>query len=269
MLEERTMSKEIYAIRGTHGFIGERLVTRLEGDGHTVINIPRDWVNAPAADVYVGMAAYGNSYEQKDPIETYRVNVMENLRLLQDADEDCRAVVLVSTSSVLIPHQTFYSASKKAMEEMAQLYSREYNLPIAVVRPSTVTGIGEQPHRLIPRLIKSCLYGEEIPFVPQPTHDFIDVDDFLTGLIFVADNIRDYRSKRVNLSSGRSYTNDQVRRMVEQETGRPANVRLVESLRSYDTDQWVVEPTIPELPIKPLEQSIREMVEHELKRANH
>ena len=253
--EEHTVNKE-YAVRGK-GFVGDKLIERVDAE-----YIPRDWIELPICDNLFYLAAYGNVYYQKETLEVYKANIIEPLRLIEESG-DCKSIVLVSTSSVLIPHQTFYSASKKAMEEMARLYYSEHKKPVVCVRPSTVTGVGEQYGRLIPTLIRSCLYGEEMNFVPEPTHDFIDVDDFVTGLLHVSQNIEEYKGKAVNISSGNSLTNQEVREIVEEITGKPANVKIVPSMRSYDTKSWIVKPDL-DLPRKSIYQSIREMVEYEL-----
>lgn len=240
--------KEQYLMRGS-GFISSRLKSLLP----TALYLPRDWVEVPKADRIIYTAGYGNYYDQKDIHETYKANITEVLRLIPYTD---KSFVYISTSSVLLPVQTEYSRSKKIMEDL--IIRSEY--PVVAVRPSSVTGVGEQERHLIPTLIRSCIDGEEMPFVGEPTHDYIDVDDFAREVIYVSTKMRKYRNKVVNLSSGVIYSNYEVKNMVEEITGKKANVKMVESMRKYDTHKWEIEPDLYKAE-KPLCLSIKEMVD--------
>ena len=236
--------REKYLVRGK-GFVGDRLI-KMGGE-----YLPRNWEGHFETVIYT--AGYGNYYDQKDVYETYRVNVLEPLKLIQN----CENFVYISTSSVLLPVQTSYSHSKKTMEEILENYENA-----VVIRPSSITGVGEQGKHLIPTLIRSCLYSEKMPFVSEPTHDFIDIEDFCRGLLYVSENIDQYKGKSLNLSSGINYSNQEVKEIVEGVTGKKANVKLVESMRKYDTDKWIVKPDL-HFAKKTLYQSISEMYEAE------
>jgi nucleoside-diphosphate-sugar epimerase len=257
-----------YTLRGASGFLGSKFKELLELSEHKISNLNRDWKTIPkTADFVVNFSAYGNNYEQKNLEETYKVNLMDSIRILKESR--C-PVVLISTSSVLLPVQTPYSASKKAMEEMALIYARDHNKKVVIVRPSTVTGVGEQPTRLISKLIRSCLYGEEMRFIGTPTHDFIDVVDFCEELIYITENIDDYCGKVLNLSSGINfYSNQEVLKIVEQETKDKAIIKRVPMMRTYDSDKWVVEDSFPQIQKKSLRRIIKEMVDYELQRTNN
>ena len=231
------------AIRG-HGFVGNKLLSLSQGQ-----YIPRDWTGLFGDVIYT--AAYGNYYDQKDLYKTYRVNVLEVIKLLKSSE----SFIYISTSSVLLPIQTPYSHSKKVMEEIL----KEVDIPACAIRPSSITGVGEQERHLIQTLIKSCLEGELIPFVTEPSHDFIDINDFCDGVLYISNNINKFKGKSLNLSSGKNYKNKEVLSMVEEITGSKANIKLVDSMRKYDTDEWIVKPDL-EFSSKPLYLSIQEMV---------
>ena len=137
--------------------------------------------------------------------------------------------------------------------------------PYLIVRPSSVTGVGEQSQHLIPTLIRSCIDGEEMPFVGEPKHDFIDIDDFCNGLVtLIKEGVY---NQTVNISSGIQYSNEDVKKMVEVVTGKKANIKRVKSMRKYDTDKWIVKPDIKG--IKPLIISIQQMVDEYTREKNH
>jgi len=141
-------------------------------------------------------------------------------------------------------------------------------MPWIIVRPSSVTGVGEQEQHLIPKLIKSCLDGVEMPFVGEPTHDYIDVEDFVKGVMYLTENINKYRNQTFQISSGISYSNEDVKNMVESITGKEANIKRVENMRKYDTEKWIVKPTL-EFSQRPLYLSISEMVNEYTRKKNY
>ena len=138
----------------------------------------------------------------------------------------------------------------------------KYHLPIAIIRPFSVTGVGEQKEHLIPTLIRSCYTGEQVNFVQEPVHDFIDVEDVVDVILNLSNN-----SARgiFELGSGKQYSNAQVLDIVERVTGKKANINFVPSLRPYDNENWASTNFKSRgwgwSPTKSLEQSIKEMVE--------
>lgn len=254
------MERLKHLISGSRGFIGSQLRSSLEQQGQQVLSLDRDWTHLPYFDKLFYLSAYGNYSYQKDVLETYKVNLTEVIRTLEKS-QGFGSMIFVSTSSVLLPVQTPYSLSKSAMERVVRYYSDELGVMAAVVRPSSVTGVGEQEKHLIPTLIRSCLHGEEMPFVGAPVHDYIDVQDFINGMLYVSDNIKQYQGRVFNISSGRGYSNEQVKDMVEKITGKKAKIKRVESLRKYDTKDWVVEDSFPDVKKRPLEETIYNMVQ--------
>ena len=229
-------------VRGK-GFVGDRLI-KMGGE-----YLPRDFRGKYKTIIYT--AGYGNYYDQKDTYETYKVNVLEAIRAM----ESCEQFVYISTSSVSLPVQTSYSHSKKTMEEIIG------NRGI-VIRPSSITGIGEQDKHLIPTLIRSCLNNEKMPFVSEPTHDFIDIEDFCQGVLYIVERFEKFEGNIINLSSGINYSNEKVKEIVENITKKKANTFEVANMRKYDTKEWVVKPNI-NFAKKTLFQSIKEMYEAE------
>ena len=185
------------------------------------------------------------------------------MAILKQIDwEKINSFIFLSTSSVKRRVQTFYSRTKRAAEEILLAYMEKYNAPISIIRPLSITGVGEQKEHLIPTLIRSCFLNIEIPFVPRPHHDFIDVEDVVEAILL----LKEKRVKGIfEAGRGESYSNQQVLEMVERITGKKAKIKLVDSLRPYDSEEWVnTNFRLRKLgwrPRKPLSQSIKEMVE--------
>lgn len=238
-------------ITGSSGFIGCNLFRRVDAKPikHHDIAIYRRY----GCDRLFFLSTYGNMAHHHDYQEMLNANVADLFYILSTFRG---WMCYMSSSSVTLPVQTPYSRFKRAGEEIVLGFPE---IEPCVVRPYSVTGVGEQGEHLIPTLIRSCMEGEEMPFDPMPTHDFVDVDDVVYGLIELA-------KERVvgihEFGNGIPYSNQAVLELVEQATGKKANVKHATSLRSYDNTAWYCRnPSKLFNPKKTLVQSISEMVE--------
>lgn len=248
--------RERWGISGSNGFIGSHLVEKLQEDGYEVVLITRSGFVPRKLDRLIDTASFGNMSYQIDPIQIYTANVIRVIDILNQS-EGIKSIILTSTSSVELPYQTLYSASKKAMEDVSQIYKREKGLPITVIRPLSIYGVGEQKEHLIPKLIDSCLNGTQIPFVGEPKHDFLYVDDFIKALIEISDFEKERGSRPYKVGSGHLISNEEVKDVVEKITGKKANLKRVDSMRKYDTSEW---PTGDNWSKVSLEEGIRRMI---------
>ena len=202
-------------VTGSSGFLGRHLVDRL-GFCDTVPHQDIQSFDFSQYESIYFLSAYGNMAHHDRVDMVVKANVSDIVSVLGSVDKDkLHSLVFISTSSVKRRVQTAYSRTKRAAEEVLLAYTERFNLPITIIRPLSITGVGEQKEHLIPSLIRSCLDGESIPFVPNPSHDFIDVEDVVDGIITLS-------SKQARgifeLGSGMSTTNDEVRLLVEDAT---------------------------------------------------
>lgn len=248
---------ETWCVFGSHGYLGGRLLEHLEALGHKVIRGDRKGKVEPGVDCVVNCQSYGNYYWQENIEEIFKANLF-NLTKTLESVHGVRAFVYISSSSVLLPQQTFYSLAKQAGE----LACLQWGGPVKILRPSSITGPGEQPDHLIPKLIDACFTRKDMPFIGEPTHDFIDVRDVVSAIEILA---KDGEKLTVNVSSGISISNDGVLAVVEDCTGLCANIKRKKGImRSYDTPNWKVDNSeMVKLGWKPkytLKDSIKEMV---------
>lgn len=258
-------------ITGSHGFLGTHLLQALEDREVTPIPHAKiKTIKLQPFDNFFFLSTYGNMYFHNDDKKIIQANVLDLVKIILQVDgKPFNSFVYMSTSSVKLPKQTMYSRTKKAAEEILLSFAEKYHKPFCIIRPYSITGVGEQKEHLIPTLIRSCFEGEVVNFVPEPVHDFIDIEDVVAGII----NLSSHRARGIfELGSGRKYTNRQVLEIVEKVTGRKANVNIVGQLRLYDNDDWVSSNfrarSYGWLPKKTLEQSITEQVKDYLAKKN-
>jgi nucleoside-diphosphate-sugar epimerase len=283
------MNKITIAISGCNGFIGRHLADRFIAEGQKVAPIPRDILTDPAAlEAFFKKAkphyifllhSYGNMYDQTDEDEIFSTNIIKTYLILKASlSIEYSALVYVSSSSVygaksmpmnerdLLDTDTMYGVTKVGAEYLIRAFAKKYGKPMVSVRPFSVTGIGEQKEHLIPTLINSCLHDKKMKFVKEPTHDFVDVQDVIDGILTVSVNAKGHKGEAINIGTGIYWTNEQVKDAVELITGKKAKITESSSMRSYDTKLWVADPTRLKMmgwfPKKTLEDSIREMVNY-------
>lgn len=248
-------------ITGASGFLGSHLLKKVE-DASPIPHQEILTYKLKPFQSFFYCSAYGNLASQKEVLDIFKANVVDPLFIIQQAVKfDFKSFVFVSTSSVKLRTQTVYSRSKKAAEEILFAFMEKYNKPICIVRPLSITGVGEQAEHLIPTLIDAAFTGKQINLVPNATHDFIDVEDVADGII----SLSEHGARGVfELGSGIKHTNLEVLALVEKVTGKKINVNLIDTLRPYDNLDWVSTNFKARgygwLPKKTLEQSITEMV---------
>lgn len=257
--------KETY-VTGARGFLGRHLTSKLDAF-RAVPYEEIDSTNFYPFDRLFFLSAYGNMAYHTEDGAVVKANVLDIARILSQIDfskgfDSFHSLIYVSSSSVKLPTQTLYSRSKNAAEQLLLAFAEKYNAPICIVRPFSITGVGEQPEHLIPKLIRSCLEGEVMDFVEEPVHDFIDVEDVVSGILALSKN----RQKGIfELGTGVATSNLEVLHTVEQVTGKKANVRRVKNMRTYDYTDWFSvnfkARSYGWMPKKTLKDSVTEMVE--------
>lgn len=262
------MAKNMNYVTGANGFVGKHLVKTVSD----VFAIPHDLIDVTKIlpfNTFYFLSSYGNLWGQNDINEIVKANLLDIHHCIKEASKvSFTSFVYMSSSSVTLEYQTPYSRMKRAAEEMLLSYMEIGKLPICIIRPFSITGVGEQKHHLIPTLIRAAYSGESIDFVPNASHDFIDVSDVVSAI----HNLVKHNAKGIfEVGNGKKIPNHEVKSIVEKVTKKKIKVNPVESLRPYDTNDWFSvnykARTWGWMPKKTLEQSIIEMVkDYEAKR---
>jgi len=259
---ENTEMIEAY-ITGSNGFLGQKLAQRFV-EPQKIPHQEIDSITLKPFRYFFFLSSYGNMPFHKEDDKIIKANILDPIRMISQASKlGFKSFLFVSTSSVKLKHQTMYSRTKKATEEVMLSYAEKHGLPVCIIRPYSITGVGEQKEHLIPTLIRSCLAGEPMNFVPEPCHDYIDVEDVVDAMM----NLSVWKARGIyEIGTGKTYLNQDVLEIVEKITGKKANTTIVSNMRSYDTNDWMCRNFRARgygwLPQKSLEQSIKEMVDY-------
>lgn len=277
----KNKTKQIAIVSGASGFIASHLIKSLKEQEIVVIPLPRKLLYEPYTglqefltkhnpDYIYALHSYGNLFSQQEEDKIVMANYFATWNLLQASKYiNYKAFIHFATSKHSQDSNTFYGATKKGAQALAFAHAKQYDKPIVSVEPYTVIGISEPREHLIPTIIQSCLIGDEMPFVSDPSHDYIGAYDFINALQLIVDNIRITNGKSYEIGTGKTYTNGDILNMVEQLTNKHANIRKIKLMREYDSQDWRAD-------VKPLralgwaqeqhiQMVIKEMIEYEKK----
>ncbi len=227
-------------VTGGGGFVGSRLVERLESDGHEVVAARRrdfDLTTMDAAarlfdevrpELVFHLAAEvgGIGANRANPGRYWYANLMMGAHVLEQSRlHEVEKLVIAGTVCSYpkftpvpfqedelwngFPEETNapYGVAKKAVLMGAQAYRDQYGLRSAYLMPANLYGPGDNFHEtnahVIPDLIRKMLEGRaEIVLWGDgtPTREFLYVDDCVEGLVLAAERY-DGREP-VNLGTG-------------------------------------------------------------------
>lgn len=241
-------------ITGSTGFLGKHLVERfIDCD---VMEIKRDLslidnIQSFNPDYIFHFAA--EIYDEKSMFES---NVLMTYRLLEETkDLNYTSFVYCGSSSEYgtknkpmsendyLEPITLYSATKSAATMLCKGYAERYKKPIVTVRPFSVYGLYEKPHRFIPTLFDRFIKNETIKVSPG-VHDFIYIDDFINAVLTISNSESDMISGDVvNIGYGSQWTNKEVYDVMRNIFQYDIDVDFVEDkLRTFDTtESWVAD----------------------------
>lgn len=98
-----------------------------------------------------------------------------------------------------------YSLVKQLTTNTSIMLNKNYNFPIAVVRPGNLFGKYQSKNKFIPYIINQLLKNETIETTfGEQKRDFIYAFDFAKGIEMILQNYNNFVGEVVNLSSGKS-----------------------------------------------------------------
>lgn len=195
-------------VTGSGGFIGRRLVLSLRNAGHFVIELssadgdiadPRTLERAYEAPVGFVFHLAARTYvpdSWREPADFQRVNVTGTVNVLELCRK--RKIPLTYVSAYLygipvslpiketdrIEPNNPYALSKFLAESICTFYATYYDIPVTIIRPFNIYGIGQKSHFLIPEIVSKVTAGQPIQVKDlTPRRDYLYLDDLIDGLL--------------------------------------------------------------------------------------
>jgi len=292
------MRRGCVLLTGANGFTGKYVRAELEAAGYTVVGAlvgasrgPHEVtldVTSPdncrrvmekvRPDYLIHLAAI-SFVQHADADAFYRVNVIGTINLLQamaDARLSPRRVLIASsanvygnaTAGVIAESQppqpvNHYAVSKLAMEFMVKTWSDR--LPIVITRPFNYTGVGQEPHFLVPKIMSH--FVQRAPVIELGN---LDVERDFSDVRMVAQAYRglleqDCAGETVNICSGRPYSLRYILDTMQEIAGYDIDVRVNPAfVRQSEVKTLVGSPDklrslVANLQVVPLEETLRWM----------
>jgi UDP-glucose 4-epimerase len=213
---------KIFATGGT-GFLGSHLIRQALAEGHDVFALRRTgsqprvsldrqptWLDGDLSDnwsealtdcdAFIHLATYGVASGSNDWEKCFQANVLDSIRLWQQAVvagikrflivgscfEYGRSGMRYDAIPVTAPLEptTAYGASKAAASMAALALAVEHQLRLVVARPFHVYGEGEAPGRFWPSLVAAAKAGEDLRMTSgEQIRDFQPVEQAANQLL--------------------------------------------------------------------------------------
>lgn len=236
-------------VTGANSFIGKHLIKALEREKIKVIAIPHTLLTNHQALVEIfeehkphyifHLAAYGNMPTHTDTGKIIVSNYLSSACLFEASKATpYTAFINISSSSVLLDKETMYSATKAGVERLAKAYAQQ-GKPIVTIRPYSIYGEGEQKEHFIPTVFRSCLSDEPMKLAPEPVHDWVYAEDLVDCIIKTAKDPKSFIGREVNCGTSWGTSNLAIVRLIENITGKKANITEHMKARDYDSNNWV------------------------------
>lgn len=260
------MSKTMnIVITGINGFVGTILRRMLEEKGYRVsgIDIRSNDENVHAVDItdheavlqsiqklapdFIFHLAAISRVDYANPSQLYSINVTGTLNLLTAASHLSTKprFLLVSSSQIYgiveeasqpisekspINPVNHYGASKASAEHLVKVFHHEYGIPTTIVRPFNHIGRGQDPHFVIPKIVKSIKDKKSSIQLGNLNvmRDFLDVRDVCDAYIRIMEDFKD--GSIFNIASGTAYKIADLVLMIQEIAHIKLNIEHSDSL---------------------------------------
>src|SRR3989344_245143 len=264
-MNKATNPKKILVCGGT-GFIGRKLVDRLQQQGRVVNLLVHDKISKPfkknSVVIFKGdlldkktlIKAVENSNIILNLVSTfdddacYLFNIASSANLLAACkdNKNIEKIIFISSGAVYGNYKskpyketdslkpvTTYGLSKYLAEETHKFYSKKYNIPVIILRLAYTYG-PEQEIGVISEFLSFAFKNQPIKMHKngKQARDFLYVDDAVSGII----KSIDYRSKGFdvfNISGKKAYSLLETIALIEKNIGRKIKIEFMPA-KKYD-----------------------------------
>lgn len=236
-------------ITGSTGFIGKHLKKRLqdfniycykrdESVRHALAKATPDYIVHLAGEIYEDSEMFASNVELTHDLLKFsqQINYKSFIYIGSSSEYGRKANPMKETD--FADPTNMYEATKACGTMLAQAYARRYKKTISILRPFSIYGPDDSPHKFIPTILRRLKDKRPIN-VSEGSHDFIHVDDFVSAIVqmFTTPSYGEI----FNVCSGEQKTNMQIIKLFQNISDIRMNVREVPKLREYDSSCWVGE----------------------------
>ena len=125
----------------------------------------------------------------------------------------------------------FYGSGKFGTEKFLQLFSKNENIPLTILRIAAVYGPRDRSNQIIPLFIKKALLGETITLHGDASRDFIYISD-LIELIMSA--IKQNKNDLMNIGSGKKISIQYIAKKIIEITNSKSKISYSTKPTGYD-----------------------------------
>jgi GDP-4-dehydro-6-deoxy-D-mannose reductase len=202
------MSSKIVLVTGATGFIGRRLVERLKEAGHRVLELssehgdivdPSTLASFDTAGLDFVFHLAGRTFVPEswlEPAEFKRVNVKGTANVLELCRRCKLPLTFVSAYLYGVPASlpiketdrvepnNPYALSKFLAEAVCRYYAQHFDVPVTIIRPFNVFGLGQKEYFLIPEILAQVQAKKPIQLNDlKPRRDYLYLDDMIEALL--------------------------------------------------------------------------------------
>jgi len=159
---------------------------------------------------------------------------------------------------------SYYGATKKANEVMAESYSNMYGIAMAGLRFFTVYAEWGRPDMALFKFTKAILEGEEIELygMGEMSRSFTYVDDIVDGILLVMNNLKGHEI--YNIGGSERVTLTGFVNAIQDALGIKAKIKLVGMQDGDVRDTWASNDKLAELGYEPkvgIAEGVRKFIE--------
>ncbi|WP_064693908.1 NAD-dependent epimerase/dehydratase family protein [Rhizobium aegyptiacum] len=227
-------------VTGAGGFLGKRLVERLEQAGVDVLALDRThgdisqegmWKDLPPARTLFHLAGrtfVPDSWTQGPSFTA--ANVLGTQQALNWCKRHKARLIFASAYVYGVPERlpiretdpvrpnNPYALSKHLAEQLCAFAATHEEIPVVVLRLFNIYGIGQRPEFLIPTLLNQVRTKQEIQVMDlSPRRDYVFVDDVLNALTKAMGVSEGYHC--INIGSGTSHSVQEIIEILQEAAG--------------------------------------------------
>lgn len=274
-------------VTGSSGFIGRYLIQELGktdhdvtpfdiSDGNDVLDYEK-LTKLEKFDIIIHLANkifVPDSF--KDPANFYKINFQGTLNLL----ELCRvhkSKFIYLSSYVYGQPEYFpidekhpvqahnpYAHSKIIAEQLCKSYFSDFKVPVTILRPFNIYGIGQHPDLLFSSILRQATEGEIVVRDTRPKRDYIHVKDVIRAILL---SIRENRNSLdiYNLGTGKTFSVEEIIQLIIQLsdhkiTFKSTNEHRPNEVLDTPADIKKIKTELNWSPLITLEKGLQEMI---------